>query len=183
MKTEKETGVRDPGRAALIFAGVVTAVTGIVILVWPGKAAMAITAIIAVYAVIVGLIYGGIGIFGKSLKTGSRIGHVLLGVLYIVAGCVALVELSRSAAFLALFVVIMVGVMWIIEGFVSLVSLEEGSPKAATVVFAIISVIAGFMLLSSPLWAAVLLWWLLATSLIIIGVVNVFRGVTKSRNS
>lgn len=181
MESESTSATGGRQRFAPIVAGAVTAIAGIVILVWPGKAAMAVTGIVAVYAIVTGLVYLAIGIVARPLGTGSRIGHVLLGVLYIAAGCLALAELRRSAAFLAIFVAILVGVMWIIEGFVSLTTPEEGVPRAATVVFAVISIIAGVLLLSSPLWAVVMMWWLVAVSLLVIGVVNVVRGLVGRR--
>jgi uncharacterized membrane protein HdeD (DUF308 family) len=45
-----------------------------------------------------------------------------------------------------------------------------------TVIFAIISVLAGFALLSTPVWGAGFLWWLFAISLVVLGVLNVARA-------
>ena len=42
--------------------------------------------------------------------------------------------------------------------------------------FAILSVLAGFTLLSSPIWGAVFLWWFLGLSLVILGALNVARS-------
>ena len=90
-------------RLALLVGGVVAALFGIAILVWPTKAAVAVTALIAVYAVIGGIVYVFMGLTSRTLGAGGRIGHVLLGLLYVVAGVFAFTELQRSAAFLALF--------------------------------------------------------------------------------
>ncbi|WP_025155385.1 DUF308 domain-containing protein [Leifsonia aquatica] len=164
-------------RIALVVGGVVAVLFGIVILAWPTKAAVAVTAIIAVYAVIAGLIYALIGVFSKSLGAGGRIGHILLGVLYVVAGSFAFAELQASAAFLAIFLTVLVGFLWIIEGFVSLFSLGDSGSKVITIVFAIVSILAGFTLVSSPLWGAVFLWWFLAISLIVLGTLNTIRAL------
>lgn len=165
-------------RLALLIGGVAAIGFGIAVLAWPTKAAVALTGVIAIYAIITGIVYAVLGIVSKGLGAGGRIGHILLGVLYLIAGAYAFSSLQQSAAFLALFLAIMVGVMWIFEGFTALFALGQSGSKILTIVFAIVSVIAGFTLLSSPLWGAVFLWWLLGISLIVLGILNVFRSIS-----
>lgn len=169
-----------PLRVPLLVGGIVSIGFGIAILVWPAITAAALTGVIAVYAVLAGVVYGAIGITAKHQSTGSRIGHVLLGLVFIVAGVFAFSSLQQTTGFLAVFVAVMIGVMWIVEGFTALFTLGEGGSKAATIIFAIISIVAGFVLLSSPLWSAVLLWWLLGIWLIVLGVLNAVRAFSKS---
>lgn len=168
-------------RLALLIGGLAAVGFGIAVLAWPTKAAVALTGVIAVYAIISGIVYAALGIFSKALGAGGRIGHVLLGLLYVIAGVYAFSSLQQSAAFLALFLTIMVGVMWVIEGFTALFTLGQSGSKIATVIFAILSVIAGFTLLSSPLWGAVFLWWFLAIALIVLGALNVIRAITGKK--
>jgi len=94
-----------------------------------------------------------------------------------VAGVYAFTSLQRSAAFLAVFITIMVGVMWIAEGLTALFTLSQSGSKVLTIVFAVLSVIAGFTLLSSPLWGVVFLWWFLGISLVVLGILNVLRAL------
>lgn len=168
-------------RLALFIGGLVAIGFGIAVLVWPTKAAVGLTGLIAVYAVIAGIVYALLGFFARNIGAGGRIGHVLLGLLYIAAGIFAFGSLQRSAAFLAMFITIMVGVMWIVEGFTALFSLGGADSKALTIAFAILSVIAGFTLLSSPLWGAVFLWWFLGISLIVLGALNALRAITRKK--
>jgi uncharacterized membrane protein HdeD (DUF308 family) len=168
-------------RLALLVGGVAAVAFGASILVWPTKAAVAVTGIIAVYAVIAGIVYVLLGLFSRGLGAGGRIGHILLGILYVIAGIYAFSELHRSAAFLAIFLTILVGVLWIIEGFVSLLALGSAGSKVLTVVFAIVSIIAGFTLASSPIWGAVFLWWFLAIALIVLGALNILRSIFGRR--
>lgn len=164
-------------RTALGIGGVLAVVVGILILAWPGKTAMVVTAIIAVYAVAAGLVYAGLGIFSKGKGGWARIGHILLGVLFIIAGIVAFANLSLATTALAAFLGVLVGIMWIIEGVVALTTLGDG-PKGWTIFYAIISIIAGVVLLFSPIWGAAVLWWLLGISIIVLGVVNIVRAFT-----
>lgn len=180
--TAPATAPAKGARLALVIGGIAAVAFGIAILVWPTKAAVAVTALIAVYAVIAGVVYVALGLFSKGLGAGGRIGHILLGVLYVVAGIFAFSQLQESAAFLAVFLTILVGVMWIVEGFVSLFSLGGAGSKVLTIVFAIVSIIAGFTLVTSPLWGAVFLWWFLAISLIVLGALNVVRALFGKKN-
>ncbi len=182
MSTTSAVAPPKGARFALLIGGLAAVGFGIAVLVWPTKAAVALTGVIAVYAIIAGVLYAAFGIFSKNLGAGGRIGHVILGVLYVIAGIYAFTSLQQSAAFLALFLTIMVGVLWVIEGFTSLYDLGQSGSKTLTVVFAIISVIAGFTLLSSPLWGAVFLWWFLGIALIVLGALNVIRAITGQRS-
>lgn len=165
-------------RLALFVGGLITIGFGVAVLLWPTRAAVALTAVVATYAVLTGLVYAAMGVMSKTLGAGGRIGHVMLGILYVVAGVYAFTELERSAAFLALFVTLMIGVMWVIEGFMALFTLGASGSKPLTVVFAVISVIAGLLLLGNPLWGALSLWWFLGFSLVLLGLLNVLRAFT-----
>lgn len=164
-------------RLALLIGGLISVAFGIAILFWPTKTAVALAGVIGLYAVIAGIVYVSIAILAKSLGTGGRIGHVLLGLLYIMAGVYAFTSLQQSAVFLGLFLTAMVGIMWIIEGFTSLFTLGQADSTFLTIFFAVISVIAGFMLLSSLVWGAVFLWWFLGLSLVVLGALNAIRAI------
>lgn len=169
-------------RLALLIGGLAALGFGVAVLVWPTKAAVALTGVIAVYAIVAGIVYAAIGLFSKDLGAGGRIGHVVLGILYVIAGAFAFGSLQQSAAFLALFLTIMVGVLWIIEGFAALFTLGRAGSKILAIVFAIVSIVAGFTLLSSPLWGAVFLWWFLGIALIVLGALNVIRALTGKKD-
>ena len=165
-------------RTALGVGGVLAVVVGILILVWPGKTAAVVTAIIAIYAIAAGLVYAGLGIFAKTKGGWARIGHIVLGILFIIAGVVALFNLGQATAWLALFLGILVGILWIVEGIVALSTLGDAASKGWSIFFAILSIIAGIILLFSPIWGAAVLWWLLGIALIILGIVNIVRAFT-----
>lgn len=165
-------------RIALGIGGVLALITGIVILVWPGRSAMVVAAIVAIYAIATGLAYAGLGIFSKTKGGWSRIGHILLGVLFIVSGIVAFANLGATAVWLAVFLGVLVGVMWIVEGVVSLSTLGQATTKVWTVVFATISIIAGITLVASPLWGAAVLFLMLGISAIVLGIAQIIRAFT-----
>jgi uncharacterized membrane protein HdeD (DUF308 family) len=108
----------------------------------------------------------------------ARVGHIVLGVLFIIAGIIAFTELAQTAVWLAVFVGILVGIMWIVEGVVALTTLQTAASKGWSVFFAILSIVAGIILLLSPLWGAIVLWWLLGISLVVLGIIQVVRAFT-----
>ncbi len=165
-------------RTALGVGGVLAVIVGILILAWPGKTAMFVTVIIAVYAIAAGLVYAGLGIFSKTKGGWARVGHILLGLLFIIAGIVMLLNLQSATGWFAVVFGILVGIMWIVEGIVSLSTLGDAGSKGWTIFFAIISIIAGVLVLFSPLWGAVVLWWLLGIALIVLGIINIVRAFT-----
>ena len=178
LTSELTKGAITSIRAALGAAGIVSLVVGLLILIWPGKTAMVVTAIIAIYAILAGLVYGSIGLFARSSGGWARIGHIVLAVIFVVAGVVSLGSLGQTTAYLATFLGILVGILWIIEGFVSLTNLGGAASKIWTVIFAIISIVAGIVLLTTPLWGALVIWTVIGISLLILGVVQIVRAFT-----
>ncbi|MFB7890970.1 HdeD family acid-resistance protein [Microbacterium sp. NPDC056044] len=175
--SEAEKSAVNGIRTALGVGGVLALIVGILILVWPGKTAAVVTAIIAIYAIAAGLVYAGLGIFSKTKGGWARVGHILLGVLFIIAGVVALFNLAQTTAWLALFLGILVGIMWIVEGIVALSTLGDAASKGWSIFFAILSIIAGIILLFSPLYVFAL-WWILGIALVVLGIVNIVRAFT-----
>lgn len=165
-------------RVTLGLAGFLTLIAGILILVWPGQTAAVVTGILAIYVIATGLVYAGLGIFSKTKGGWVRVGHIVLGLLFVASGIIAFANLAATTVWLAVFVSVFIGIAWIVEGVVSLSTLGDAKSKAWTILFAIVSVIAGVYLLLSPLWAAVVLWWLLGIMLIAMGVLNLVRAFT-----
>ena len=176
--SEAEKSAVNGIRTALGIGGVLAVIVGILVLVWPGKTAAVVTAIIAIYAIAAGLVYAGLGIFSKTKGGWARVGHIVLGILFIIAGIVALLNLGQATAWLALFLGILVGIMWIVEGIVALSTLGDAASKVWSIIFAILSIIAGIILLFSPIWGAAVLWWLLGIALIVLGIINIVRAFT-----
>lgn len=181
MNNNALTNVSNSFRLGLGLVGLVTFLVGLAIMMAPGRTAVIVTAFIAVYAIVVGVVYVGLGLFASGKGGWARIGSILAGVIFIIAGIVAFGNLSGSAAGLAIVVAIFVGVAWIVEGVVAIASLGSASSKIWTILFAIISVVAGITLIVMPLSGAFTLWWLLGLMLGVMGVVQVVRAFTFGR--
>ncbi|THE07516.1 hypothetical protein E1I21_06960 [Microbacterium oleivorans] len=168
-----------PGAAVL--GGMLATAFGLAILVWPAKVALAMTVLVAAYALLAGAVYVILAVASASSGTGTRIAYAVLGVFYVVAGVAAFTELKESAAFLAVFVTLAVGILWVVEGVVAFVSLGETGSKMLTIVFAVFSIVAGIVLILSPAWGAGVLWWTLGVSLVVLGALNAGRGIAARR--
>ena len=178
MSTESaaESAAVNGIRTALGIGGVLAVLAGIFVLFQPAESAFVVTIVIAIYAIAAGLVYAGLGIFSKSKGGWARVGHIALGILFVIAGVIALLNLGQATAWLAVFIGILIGILWIVEGIVSLSTLGDASSKGWTIFFAIISIIAGLYLVISPLLGAVVLWWLLGILLIVLGIIQIVRA-------
>lgn len=168
-------------RTAIGISGIIALVIGILILVWPGRTAAGVTLILAIYAIAAGIVYVALGIFSKSLGGWSRVGNIVLGLLFIAAAIVAFLNIGVTTEVLAIFVAVFIGVAWIIEGVVALTTLGDAGSKGWSIFFAIVSILAGIFLVISPLWAAILLWVFVGAALVAFGIIQIVRAFTFGR--
>lgn len=170
-------------RVTLAISGAIALIAGLVLLIWPLKSAVIVTAIFASYLIIAGLVYIGLGIFSGKKGGWSRVGHIILGLFYIVAGVIAFANLGAAAATLALVVVIFIGISWIIDGIVALTLLSKDGSRIWTIIYAILSIIAGVIVLFSPIVAGLALWLLLGVTLVVLGIVQIVRAITIGKDA
>lgn len=166
-------------RIALGIGGLIALIAGVLILFWPVRTAMAITVLVAIYAVAAGVVYVAIGIWSRTRGGWSRAGNIILGVLFVIAGVVAFMNIAATAAALAIVLGIVIGAVWLVEGIVTLTTLSGATSKGWRVFAAIVSILAGIAMLWSPLWGIEFLYWLAGISLVVIGVVQIVRASTR----
>lgn len=174
-------------RVALGVGGLVAAILGVLIMISPvksGVVAMQIIAVVmAAYTLVTGVVYIGTAIFSRSLGGWARTGHVLLGLLYIVGGVIMAANLGATATVLAVFLAVTIGVLWIFEGIMAFTVLKLSSNKAWTVIHAALSLIAGVVLIISPLLGAVTLWLLLGVSMLVLGIAQIVRAFSLGKSA
>ena len=164
-------------RRGVGFSGIVSIIIGLLILFLPTKTAAIVAALVGVALVIMGVIYIGATIIRKSDNKGSfwRISHLLLGFIYLFAGIFVFSALNAAAESLFVLIGIFVGVSWIIDGIVTLTVLRDFNSKFWGIILSIISIIAGFTLVFSPLWGAVTLWLLLGIEFVVVGLIKMIH--------
>lgn len=172
----------DGVRTALGVGGLIAVVLGLLILFFPAKsgavAMQIVAAVMAAYALVVGVVYIGSSIFSRSLGGWARIGHILLGLLYVIGGVVMMVNLGAAAAVLAIFLSVTIGVLWLFEGIMAFTVVKQSDNKVWTIIYGVISVIAGLSLMFSPMLGVVTLWLLLGIAMVVMGAVQVVRAFT-----
>lgn len=163
-------------RIALGLSGLVTAVLGILILVWPGHTGMVVAAMFAIYALVAGIVQAALAIFARHAGGSRRIGYVITAVLLIVAGIITLSNLQLAAVALATLLGVLVGILWILQGVGSIFLLDRDQRSVWSTLYGVISIIAGIVLLTSPAWAGAFLWLLLGISLLVLGIVQIVHA-------
>ncbi|WP_248242172.1 HdeD family acid-resistance protein [Microbacterium kunmingense] len=176
-----EKSLTNTVRVALGVVGAIALIFGLLILIWPEKTFSVITWILAVYAIIAGLVYIGLGAFSRERGGWSRIGYIVLGVLFVIAGIVAIANIASAASVLLLLVGLMIGITWVVEGIVSLSTLSDTSSKGWTIFFAIISIVAGVVVMFAPIWGALIVWLFFGVSLVILGIIQIVRALRFGR--
>lgn len=167
-------------RMWLAVSGLMTVVSGVVIMLWPEATAQVITLILACYAVIGGVIYLGAGLF-SAITGWARVGHILTALVFIAAGIFAFINPARSATLIGAIVVGFIAAAWILEGFAALASLSVAPAKGWSVLFAVVSIVAGIALLVAPLFAASLMLFWIGAVLVVLGVVGIIRALLLGR--
>ena len=170
-------------RATLGISGAVSLIVGLLITFWPKSSAVALAFLIGIYFLIAGIAYLGLGIFSKGISGGTRALDIVLGLLFVVAGIVTLANPSESAVILGIFLGVFVGILWIIEGVVALVQSGDAASRGWAIFFGLLSLIAGIVLLFSPLWGAVVLFWVAGIALIVLGILQIVRAFTFGRRA
>lgn len=167
-------------RIAFGIAGLVAVVLGLFMLFAPATSAktavVVLAALIGIYAIVTGAIYLGTAVFSRAVKGWARTGHALLGLLYLVAGVIMMANLLTTGTFVALFIAISIGVLWIIEGIMAFTLIKSSPAKVSTGIFAGLSIVAGIVLICSPLMGVAVLWILLGASLVVLGAVQAVRA-------
>jgi len=70
-----------------------------------------------------------------------------------------------------------------VEGVVALVQSGDSPSRGWTIFFGILSVVAGIIVLFSPLWGAVVLFVIAGIALIVLGIIQIVRAFTFGRGA
>ena len=170
----------DGVRVVFGVGGLIAIVLGLFVIFAPktsaGVTLTLVAALIGAYAIVTGIVYFGTALFSRSVGGWARVGHILLGVLYVVGGAIIMSNLVFAGVVTALMFSILVGVLWLFEGVLAFATAAKSENKVWSIIYGIVSVIAGGTLLFSPLMGAVTLWWLLGISMVVLGAVQVVRA-------
>lgn len=157
----------------LLGFGLVTAVAGIAVLVWPGPTLEVIAVLFGIQLVVYGVFRFVAAFAVDDESTGTRVLYALLGVLSFIVGIYAIKHILVTLGALAL----LLGIFWIVQGFVELftaISNKNLPSRGWTIFVAIVSVLAGIVVLAYPSPSLYTLTIVLGIWLIFFGVMEIY---------
>jgi uncharacterized membrane protein HdeD (DUF308 family) len=161
-----------------IVGGIITLLLGLCLLFWPGKSILVLTIILGIYFVVVGVVRL-IGAFTISgMPGGWRVLEALTGIFMLIAAAIVFKNTGGSASFILLFAAIMIGVSWIFEGILSLTEAAGAFHSGWSIFSGIVSIVAGVVVIFSPITSAIMLITFAGIAMVVFGVVALFRGIT-----
>lgn len=161
--------------------GVAAVVLGLALLFWPGKTLTVFAVALGVYFVVSGVIRIVSALVTIGLPGGWRLLDVLVGILLAFGGVVMLKNAALSGTSLAVFVTLIVGFGWIMEGVMALAESWRLPKSGWAVCYAIISIVAGVVLLLSPVSSMMFLVVFGGCALVVMGVSAIVRAFTFGR--
>jgi uncharacterized membrane protein HdeD (DUF308 family) len=153
---------------ATLFLGAVTLILGIVVALHPSGSLNVIAVLVGVLAFLSGLFHLSRA-FGRA--EGRRVWSALSGVFFIVVGVVLIRHLDMTVALMGL----LVGITWIVQGLAVLIGAISGPREGAGWwgLFDAISLIAGIVVIASPVKSVTVLAVLVGIWFIIMGLFEV----------
>lgn len=158
--------------------GLLSLIFGLLIIFWPDRTASVVTVLVGIAFIGIGAAYVSSIANHDDESAWARLGSLLIGAIYLVAGVFIFINLYVATAYLFLIVGLLVGMTWIIEAIVTFASLKFYNKKGWAFFSGIISLIGGIVLLFSPVIGAAVLWTLLGLSLAILGVIKIIQYFT-----
>lgn len=159
-----------------LAVGLATLVLGIIIVAWPGVTIAVLAVLFAIQLLLLGIFNLVRSIASSEARSGARVLFAVIGVFSIALGVLALRHPFQTVAVIA----ILFGLVWLISGIIEFVSLVSGPPRPGrgwSIVLAILTVIAGIIVLSYPAPSLVTLVLIFGIWLIVWGVITACLAV------
>ncbi|MBT1164247.1 HdeD family acid-resistance protein [Bifidobacterium felsineum] len=158
--------------------GVAAIALGAALLISPNKTLALAALLLGIYFVISGVVRIVSALVVPALPGGWRVLDVLIGILLTFGGVVVVRNYGLTGQTLALLVTLMVGFGWIMEGVMALVESWRIPRSGWAIAYAIISIIAGFVVLMSPLSSTVFMIIFGGCAMIVMGITAMIRAFT-----
>lgn len=168
-------------RALYGVIGVAAVVLGLALLLWPSHTLVIAAVLLGIYFVVSGVIRIVSSIVELGLPGGWRVLNVFVGILLSIGGVVVLKNAALSGTTMLVMITLVVGIGWIIEGVTALLESWKLPQSGWSVLYAIVSVIAGLIVLFAPLSSAMWLMVFGGIALIVMGVASIVRAFSFGR--
>jgi len=157
----------------LLAFGILTGGLGAAMIIWPDKT-VAVAAVLFGISLLISGVFGLVASFTQpDRSTGSRVLMAISGAISIALGLIAFRGITQAIAIL----VILVGIGWVMRGIIELVAgiqAPKGMPgRGLTITSGVIGLAAGAAILVWPSITLTVLVWIVALTLILIGLVEI----------
>lgn len=175
VSAEETRILKSYGRIAFwlaLGAAVISVVIGVMMIVWPEATLKVVAVLFGLWLLLYGVVRIVQSITDTARDAGERAIRGVIGLLFVVAGVLALRNLFVSLAV----VITVVGLMWLLGGVLELIS-ALGGPGGATRAWnaglGVVSIIGGLVVLIWPDLSVVVLVYLTGAWLILTGLIQV----------
>ncbi|MCO6557861.1 MAG: DUF308 domain-containing protein [Bifidobacterium sp.] len=162
--------------------GIVALLLGLALLIWPGKTLVAVAIVLGAYFVVSGVIRVIGAIVENGLPGGWRVLDILVGIILVVGGVIMLKNTVLSTAMLTILVTLTVGIGWIMEGIMALVETWRLPKSGWAIFYAIISILAGIVVLFSPFASVIVLVIFAGVAMVVMGILAIIRAFRFGKN-
>ncbi|WP_348519301.1 DUF308 domain-containing protein [Bifidobacterium sp. ESL0690] len=162
--------------------GIVALLLGLALLIWPGKTLVAVAIVLGAYFVVSGVIRVIGAIVENGLPGGWRVLDILVGLLLVIGGVIMLKNTAISTALLTILVTLTVGIGWIMEGIMALVETWRLPKSGWAIFYAIISILAGIVVLFSPFASVIILVVFAGIAMVVMGILAIIRAFRFGKN-
>lgn len=161
-------------KSYFIWQGVFSVLVGIIILVWPGLSLVTLTLFISIWLLIAGVVNMIDGIASIKREGWGWLVSLLIGILQIGVGA----YLVQRPAVTALTVITLVALVFVLQGLglfmrTFLATSISGGQRTLSLVFAVLSFVAGVWLWRYPVQSGLAFVWLIGLYTITAGVIQV----------
>lgn len=162
-----------------VTVGAAAIIIGVLVLAWPGETLVVVGALFAAFLLIYG-IFQLTATFGRHVPGPMRALSFLSGAVSILLGLICL----RGAAESILLLAFWIGIGWLIRGFSLLTQAMafEMPGRGWQIFLAVITILAGIVIIVSPLASIVALTVLAGIWLLIIGASEIAHGIGLRRH-
>ncbi|MFF9143265.1 HdeD family acid-resistance protein [Streptomyces sp. NPDC014861] len=160
---------------ALLTAGIVALVLGVLVLVWPGVSLLAAGVLFGLYLLLSGVMQL-VAAFGTHATTALRVMAFISGALSILLGLFCFRGATQSILLLALWI----GIGWLFRGITQTVAAASDPAMPARgwqVLLGVVSAVAGVVLIVSPLESVAVLTLLGGIWLIAVGAAEIVTAL------
>ena len=154
---------------ATLFIGVVTVILGLIVSLHPSGSLNVIAVLLGILMILSG-IFHLIRVFDKAEP--HRVWLGIAGLLFVVIGVVLIRHLHLTVAIVGL----IIGITWIIQGLTALIAGFSGGSRAGNgwwIFFGIVSLIAGIVVVATPVSAVTVLAVLIGIWFIVMGLFEI----------